>query len=123
MAIFTWEDVTPTIIPNTTMKKRIRDGVPIMYQITPNEGYVLHIKGRDVPIDDPDTHEEIGIALGYNRGSCSCAITYDFTPLTVTDENGVQFTAYGAQQEFFTRPASEVREDQIYGVHIENEVM
>lgn len=29
----------------------------------------------------------------------------------MTDENGVTFTAYGAQREFFARPASEAPAD------------
>lgn len=112
--IITWEDVVPPIIPNTTMRKRLRDGVPQNYTITPIEGYVLHIKGKNAPIEDPETHEDIGIKLGYNSGSCTCSINYDFAPLTVTDENGVQFTAYGSAQEFFTRPITDVNIDAIY---------
>lgn len=111
---FTWEDMPSTLIPNTTMQKRLQDGVARMYKITPIEGYILHDKGRDMPIMDEETLEEVGIKLGYTDSYTTCAISYDFSTVTVTDENGVQHTAYGAR-EFFARPASEVPADQIFG--------
>lgn len=42
-----------------------------------------------------------------------CGYNYDFTPVTVTDENGVTHTGYGSR-EFFARPQSEVPADQIF---------
>lgn len=105
-----FEIVTPTIIPNTTMEKGMLNGVHKVYRITPNEGYVLHDK-----VADEETLEG-GIIRRYGVGSASCGANYDFTPLFVTDEHGNTFTAYGAQREFYARLQSEVDGDNIYGV-------
>jgi len=109
MAIYTYEDVIPTLIPNTTMKKRFIDGVHKTYVITPDKSYALRDKADDETEYDPDTHEPTGrIIFNYANGGATCGANYDFTPLRVTDENGVIHTAYGAQREFFARLASEV---------------
>ena len=109
MAVITYEDVTPTLIPNTTMRKRFIDGVHKQYVITPLVGYVLRDKANDEEEFDPETLEPTGrILFRYASGGATCGATYDFTPLQVTDENGVTHTAYGAQREFFARLASEV---------------
>ena len=92
------------------------DGVPRVYEITPIEGYVLHDSASDMEGVDPETGEPTGqIVFYYASGEASCGANYEFTPVQVTDENGVVHTAYGAQREFFARPASEVPADQIYG--------
>lgn len=113
MATYYNEDVIPSLIPNTTMYKRFRDGVPTIYGITPNEGYVLHNNVRDYTITDPDTMEETR-HLGYGRGTSTVSASYDFTPVVITDEYGVSFTAYGAN-ELAARLESEVPADQIFG--------
>lgn len=109
MATITYEDVIPTLIPNTTMCKSFRDGVPSGYWITPVDGYVLHVAGRGWTDIDPDTGEEI-LMRGYTTGASTCGASYDFTVTTVIDG----YTAYG-EDEFFARPASEVPTDQIFG--------
>jgi hypothetical protein len=96
------------------MRKRIKDGVARGYQITPCKGYVLHIKGKDIEVENADTHEIEDIKLGYNRGSCTCSIDYDFSVRTITDENGAIFIAYGEKEEYFARAESEVPQEQIY---------
>lgn len=124
MAVYTYEDVIPTLIPNTTMQRRFIDGVHKQYVIAPVDGYVLHTKTADYEELDTETGMPTGRTIFcYASGSASCGANYDFTPLQVTDENGVTFTAYGAQREFFARPASEVPADQIYGGGNDHEVM
>jgi hypothetical protein len=100
MAI-TYENVTPTLIENTTMQKSILNGVHKTYLITPISGYVLHDKNYDEEIIDPETYEPIGeIKLGYRRTTASCAANYDF----LTNP-----------REFYTVLESEVPADQVYG--------
>lgn len=112
---YTYENVIPSLIPNTTMYKKIRDGVHTTYAITANDGYVLHDNSADVIVTDPDTLEPTGeVIFYYARGTKTCGANYDFSPVTVTDENGVEHTAYGSR-EFFARPESEVPADQIFG--------
>lgn len=106
-----YENVTPTLIPNTTMQRVIRDGVHKQYYIYPNEGYVLHDNASDYTDIDPDTGEEITV-LTYYTGMCSCGKNYDFDNTIVIDG----YTAYGSR-EFFARPATEVPDpdNQIFG--------
>ncbi len=113
MAI-TYEDVNPTLIPNTTMQKMLSNGAHRTYIITPIEGYVLRDKENDAPMIDEITGEIIGTKFCYASMGASCGASYDFTPVQVTDENGVTHTAYGSR-EFFARPESEVPADQIFG--------
>lgn len=112
--VVTYEDVIPSLIPNTTMKKRFYDGVHRQYVIEPNDGYVLHDAENDEIIIDPDTMEETK-HLWYVSGDTTCGANYDFSPVTVTDENGVEFTAYG-EREFAARLIDEVPADQIFGL-------
>lgn len=103
-------------IPNTIVEDGYMDGKHVMYRITPNDGYVLHDSASDMEGFDPETGDLTGqMVFYYASGGATCGANYDFTPVQVTDENGVTFTAYGAQREFFARPASEVPADQIYG--------
>lgn len=126
MATWTYEDVHPTLIPNTTMQKVFMDGVHKAYYITPIAGYVLHGKNRDWE----DTDEEgnvIAVHQGFSRTMASCLANYDFTPLTVTytDANGnlASVTAYGAQREFYAVPEDSVPADHIFGVGSDHEIM
>lgn len=109
MATITYEDVIPSIIPNTTMIRGLVDGVHRNYRITPNEGYVLHNKFRDYEDADGNAH------LGYTKITISCAANYDFSPVTVTDEYGGTFIGYGVN-EYAARPESDVPANQIFGV-------
>lgn len=119
---FTYEDVTPSLIPNTTMQKGFYNGDHLVYTITPNEGYVLHSKTGDFYDIDPETNEPTILKLGFSTNSASCGANYDFTPRTVTDGNGNTYTGYG-EKEFFAVLASEVPENQIFGVENTPETM
>lgn len=120
MAI-TYEDVTPTLIPNTTTQKMFIDGVHKVYKITPVDGYVLHDKTGDFYDIDPETQEET-LKLAFSTNSVTCGANYDFTPRTVTDWNGNTYTGYG-EREFFAVLASEVPENQIFSVENTPETM
>lgn len=110
---YTYEDVIPSLIPNTVMKKRILNGVHRTYIIVAIDGYVLHDKAGDYVDVNLDTYEETP-RMAFFRWNCTCAANYDFTPVQVTDENGVTYTAYGAR-EFFAIPESDVPSNQIFG--------
>lgn len=118
MATIVREDVTPTLIPNTTMTRMLVDGAPKSYQITPIDGYILHDKARDWYDTDPETGLDYPEPTrGYTVGMASCALGYNFDT-TVTIDG---YTAYGSR-EFFARPASEVPADQIFGVPTDTEI-
>lgn len=66
-------DVIPTLLENTTMTKRVTDGVDKTYQITPNEGYLLH----DNRADEPNYDEEgnvVSVTLRYKSSTSTCTI-------------------------------------------------
>lgn len=88
-----------TLIANTTMQKMLSDGVHTGYEITPNEGYVLHDKGRDWTEPNWETMED-ELHLGYTRGSASCRVNYDFE---------------ANPREFYAVLESEVPADHIFG--------
>lgn len=98
---YTYEDVIPTLIENTTMQKRLLDGVHRTYLITPNEGYVLHDKRMDEPVIDRETGEETGeVVKVYRTSTATCPASYDFT------EN---------PWEFYAVPEDSVPADNIHG--------
>lgn len=99
MAIYIYEDVNPTLIPNTTMRLRLRDGVPYSYWITPNEGYVLHDNMGDWEEADEITGETI-IKKAYYRGTTTAPASYDFE---------------ANPREFYAVPESSVPENQVFG--------
>ena len=107
MAIITYENVTPSLIENTTMRKLLRDGVHQAYVISPVDGYVLHDNARDWTDNDPVTGEEI-LYRGYTTGTASCGANYDF----VTNP-----------REFYAVPEADVPADQIFGVTGDHETM
>lgn len=111
MATITYETLNPSIVPNTVMQKVYRDGVHSTYRIEPADGYVLHDKNYDDENVTP-------VVLGYRTSRASVVAAYDFTATTTIDG----YTAYGSR-EFFARPASEVPENQIFGVTNTPEVM
>lgn len=122
-----YENVIPSLIPNTTMQKYINnDGIHLVYRITPVSGYVIHDKGRDWQ-DTDDDGNVLAEYQGFTRAATSCPASYDFTPVTVNhvDGNGniVPVTAYGAQREFYTVPESEAPENQIFSGGNNHEVM
>lgn len=100
----TFENVTPSLIPNATMKKRFVDDVHKNYQITPNEGYVLH--------DNASEFEDNGqIIYQFATGMCSCGASYDFDNTTTI----LGHTAYGERQ-FFAMPVDEIPNNAVvYG--------
>jgi hypothetical protein len=117
----TYEEMTP-IIPHTTMRKMLNNGVHRTYQIRAEEGYLLHDTQYDfddrVVTVDPETGEEIinyVPKLGYHSGMVSCGYNYDFTPSEMLDEAGNTVTAYGSRK-FYTKPTTDVPENQIFGV-------
>ena len=100
-------DVTP-IIKNTTMKIYVDgDGVQRIYRIAPIDGYVLHDNRKDWTDIDQETNEEV-LFEGFASGSVSVPISYDF--------EANPFNLY-------TKLASEVPADQIFGGNNEQEVM
>ena len=119
-----YEDVTPSLIPNTTMRKMLIDGVHKTYHIYPIANYVLHDNTLDFEEYDEITMQVIGTKFGYSPSGFykSCGANYDFTAHTVTDENGNTYTAYG-NRDFFAVPESDVPADQIFGVGNDHEVM
>lgn len=94
MAVYTYEDVIPSLIENTVMQKRLRDGVHRTYVIAPADGFVLHDNGFDYI--DPDGN----VTLGYASGSITVAANYDFV---------------ANSRELYAVPADSVPADQIYG--------
>lgn len=113
MAVYTKEDVIPSLIENTTMYKNLRDGVHTTYVIEAVEGYVLHDKVLDWEAWDNELNmpmlDENGnpvMVLGYATGSCSCAANYDF----ITNP-----------REFYAVPENSVPADQIFGGGDDNE--
>lgn len=114
--IVTYEDMT-TLVPNTTMQKKLFDGVLQSYTIDPIDGYVLHHNSRDYSDVNPETMETT-FKLGYSASATTVHKTYDFDATTTIDG----YTAYG-RFELFARPASEVPADQIFGVNPDHEVM
>jgi hypothetical protein len=116
-------------IPNTTIAL---NNAGNSYNITPNEGYVMHDSSYDAIIEEEVINEETGdieiietgVILGYRRTTASVgARTYDFTPHEMLDEAGNTVTAYG-RRNFYTKLESDVPENQIFGVpDKEHEIM
>lgn len=78
--IITYEEVIPTPIENSIVLKGFLNGIHKNYNITPNEGYVLHDRGYDIPILDENTLEPTGdVILGYRTSTASCRYDYDFS--------------------------------------------
>ena len=99
MPIFTYEDVTPSLIVNTTMQKRFIDGVHKQYLITANDGYVLHDNTGDWTEIDEITGDEI-VKQAVYTGTVGCAASYDFA---------------ANPREFYAIPENEAPANQIFG--------
>ena len=74
----TYQDVNPSLIANTTMQKRLYDGVHKQYLIAPNENYVLHDNRLATDIDIDGNPIDPPLA-GYTGTTVSVAASYDFT--------------------------------------------
>lgn len=96
---YTYEDVIPTLIANTTMQKRLLNGVHRTYLIKANDGYVLHDNTGNWTETDPITGEEV-VKKAYYTGTVTCAASYDF----VTNPRGFEAVL-----------ENEVPSDQIFG--------
>jgi hypothetical protein len=90
--------IVEPIIANTTMTKYVNSsGRELAYFITPNEGYVIH----DNTLDFPDSGSDEPTNLGFTTTQISVHISYDF------EVN---------ERELYTVLATEVPENQIFGV-------
>ena len=98
MATVTYEEITHTLIPNTTTGKMFRDGVHRQYRITPIDGYVLHNNVRDWTERNEETGEET-LYLGCSTSYASVPANYDF------NEN---------PNELYAVPADSVPAEQIF---------
>lgn len=101
---YSYEDLNPTLIENTTMQKTLLNGVHRSYRITPISGYVLHDKSLDFAID----FEGVDIRQGYTTATCTCGANYDFA---------------ANPREFFAVLADSVPSDQIFGGDTDHEIM
>lgn len=96
MAEYTYEAVNPSLVENTIMRILLIDGVRRTYNITANEGHVLHDNTLDAPVFDEETGAETGeVILGYTEGTTSCHISYDWNT---------------NKREFYAVPSSEIPE-------------
>lgn len=97
---YTYEDLIPTLIPNTTMQKRLLNGVLRSYLITANEGYVLHDSEYDIYPEYDEQGNGIGEAvLGYTQMTRTCGYNYDFI---------------ANPRQFYAVPENTVPADDIY---------
>lgn len=127
----TYEPITPTLIPNTTMEKMFLNGVHKTYRITPNEGYLLHDVNNDNEVFDEDGVPTGELIPRFGAGSRTINKNYDFTvttpdTYTYTDENGMEVTINVTKigvNEYYTVPASIVPIDNQYGGSGDHEVM
>lgn len=91
-----YEQLENTLIKNTKMEKVIINGEHKAYKIQPEEGYIIHNKF----FDSTDT-------LCYRKTQTTVSVDYDFTPITLHDENGNEVIGYG-ENELFCKHISEV---------------
>lgn len=119
---YTYEDVVPTLIENTTMKKRLLNGVHKTYVIKAVDGYALHDKRVDDVFVDQETGTET-IVPTFKIGETTVAASYDFSVVTqgaytYADENEndvtIPVSMIGAN-EFYTVPVDLVPESQLMG--------
>lgn len=119
--IFVYEDVRPTLIPNTIIQKRLRDGVDYQYWIEAVDGYVLHDKRIDEPVYDDFGNETEEIMPWFKIGVTTVAANYDFDNITngtytYVDENNMTVTIdvlKVGMNEFYAIPNSIVPNCQI----------
>ena len=90
-----FEEMTPSPIENTTVKKAILNGVFSSYRISANEGFKLHDNTLDDFELDANGNETDKIILGYSKGTKTCGANYDWKV---------------NPREFYAIPCSEVKE-------------
>jgi hypothetical protein len=106
---FTYENVSPSLIANTTMQIRLIDGVPKQYLITVNEGYVLHDSEYDIYPEYDEEGNGIGEpVLGYTQMTRTCGYNYDFN---------------ANPRQFYAVLADSVPVDSIYSDDTDHEIM
>ena len=74
----TYENVIPSPIENTTVKKLLVDGIHKTYNITANAGYVLHDNTLDYFKIDENGNITNELVLDYTTEMTSCRWDYDF---------------------------------------------
>lgn len=109
----TWEDITPTLIPNTIMQKRMVSDTSGYYKITPISGYVLHDKGRDTEEGLEDNPMQTVLHRGYTKMGTTCSIKYPFDIGTLILENG-EIAIYYGERQYFAIPIGSVEGKYIY---------
>lgn len=83
-------------IENTTIEEvKDNDGTLLVYEVTPNEGFLLHNNVNDYTEPDAETGEEI-LHLGFSSAPSTVPLNYDFD--NTTEIEG--FTAYGSKEIF-----------------------
>lgn len=103
---------TEIVIDNVLIENIVLNGNQTGYRLTPNSGFVLHNKLRNI------TELDGSVTRRYGTGPTTVNVNYDFNTTTVIDG----YTAYGPN-EYFARPRSEVAADQIYGLKPETETI
>ena len=74
-----YKEIKESLIPNTSMKILLIDGVEVSYYIEPLEGYKLHAKELDENVFDEELMMETDeIRLGFTTGIKTCLMGYDF---------------------------------------------
>ena len=115
MAII-YENVEPTLIENTTIRKMISNGVDRAYLIEANDGYVLHDNRCDLEPDGVTVLETVEL---FATGTISVSINYDFNNTTIGTYEGVDGVTYNVTKigayELYTLPASAVDVANTYG--------
>lgn len=112
----TYEDVIPSLIPNTNMQKVFNGSTLLVFRISACDGYVLHDNRRDRVETDPSTDEPIGDPVpGYSEGTISVAAAYDFDTVVAGYDGTTPVNKIG-QFELYAILRSSVPEDQIFGV-------
>ena len=94
------------------------------YEVSPDNGYVIHTTNYDTPVYDEETFEETGeILLGFTSTYILLGYNYNFSTVvagtyTYTDENGMEVSIpvnKVGRFEIFAIPESIVPENQIFG--------
>jgi hypothetical protein len=117
MAII-YSPMAETLLENTSMKLGVDSvtGQPKKYEITPNEGYVLHDNRYDTPVFDENGNETGDVILGYRTSSASCSIAqfnsnyYEFYAVPIDDVPADQIFGTGNNHEIMSEPNTEVTE-------------
>ena len=73
-----FEEIIPSPIENTTVKKAILNGKFSSYRVNANEGYKLHDEILDDFELDENGNETDKIILGFSEGTKSCGANYDW---------------------------------------------